>query len=139
MVPKFISQASLLPFSAFFTLLFPESCSQCLRGAWCSLLRGWGTLCYCCSVTKSCPTLCNPWTAALQASLTFAISRSVLKLMSIKSVTPTNHLILCCPLLLLPSVFASIRVFPNELALRIRGQSIGASSSASVFSMNIQG
>ena len=55
MVPKFISQASLLPFSAFFTLLFPESCSQCLKGAWRSLLRAWGTLCYavgCCALLQ---------------------------------------------------------------------------------------
>ena len=61
-----------------------------------------------------------PWTAACQASLSFAISRSLLKLMSIKSVMPSNHLILCRPLLLLPSIFPSIRVFSNELALRIR-------------------
>ena len=60
-----------------------------------------------------------PWTAARQASLSFTISRSLLKLMSIESVMPSNHLILCRPLLL-PSVFQSIRVFSNELALRIR-------------------
>ena len=59
-------------------------------------------------------------TAAHQASLTFIISRSLLKLMSIKSVMPSNHLILCRPLLLLPSVFPSIRVFSNESVLRIR-------------------
>ena len=62
----------------------------------------------------------TPRTAALQASLFVAISQSLLKLMSIKSVTPSNHLILCCPLLLLPSKYPSIRVFPNELALPIR-------------------
>ena len=60
-----------------------------------------------------------PGTAALQASLSFSISRSLLKLMSIESVMPSNHLTLCCPLLLLPSIFPSIRVFPNELALGI--------------------
>ena len=60
------------------------------------------------------------WTAACQASLSFNISRSLLKLMSIKSVMPSNHLILCHLLLLLPSVFPSIRVFSNELALHIR-------------------
>ena len=58
-------------------------------------------------------------TAACQASLSFTISWSLLKLMSIESVIPSNHLIRCCPLLL-PSVFPSIRVFSNELALRIR-------------------
>ena len=61
----------------------------------------------------------TPWTAAHQASLSFIISW-VLKLMPIESVMPSNHLILCCPLLLLPSIFPSIRVFSNELALRIR-------------------
>ena len=62
----------------------------------------------------------TPWTAAPQASVSFTISQSLLKLMSIESVMPSNHLILCCPLLLLPSVFPSIRVFSNESALRIK-------------------
>ena len=61
----------------------------------------------------------TPWTAAHQVSLSFTISRSLLKLMSIESVMPSNHLILCGPLLLLPSIFPSIRVFSNELALHI--------------------
>ena len=61
-----------------------------------------------------------PWTAARQASLSFTIPQSLLKLMSIESVMPTNHLVLCCPLLLLPSIFPSIRVFSNESALHIR-------------------
>ena len=60
------------------------------------------------------------WTAANQASLSFVISQNLLKLMSIESVMPSNHLILCCPLLLLPSVFPSIRVLPSELVLCIR-------------------
>ena len=62
----------------------------------------------------------TPWTAACQASLSFSISQSLLKLMSIESVIPSNNIILCHPLLLLPSVFPSIRVFSNELALHIR-------------------
>ena len=62
----------------------------------------------------------TPWTAACQASLSFTICRSLLKLMSIESVMPSSHLILCGPLLLLPSIFHSIRVFSNELALCIR-------------------
>ena len=62
----------------------------------------------------------TPWTAACQASLSFTIFRSLLKLMSIESVMPSNQLILCCPLLLLPSIFPSIRVFSSESALRIR-------------------
>ena len=60
------------------------------------------------------------WTAARQAALYFIISLSLLKHMSIKSVMPSNHLILCHPLLLLPSIFPSIRVFSNEFALHIR-------------------
>ena len=60
------------------------------------------------------------WTSARQASLSITNSRSPPKPMSIESVIPSNHLILCCPLLLLPSIFPSIRVFSNESALRIR-------------------
>ena len=78
------------------------------------------------------------WTAAHQASLFFTISWSLLKLMSFESVMPSNHLILCCSLLLLPSIFPSIRVFSNESAIHIRWPSIGASASASVLTMNIQ-
>ena len=59
----------------------------------------------------------TPWTAARQASLSFTISLSFLKLMPIESVMPSNHLILCCPLLLQPSIFPSIRVFSNEKGL----------------------
>ena len=62
----------------------------------------------------------TPWTGARQASLSITNSRSLLKLMSIESVTPPNHLILCCPLLLPPSIFPSIRVFSNESILLIR-------------------
>ena len=61
-----------------------------------------------------------PGTAAHQASLSFTISQSLLKLMSIESVMPSNHLVLCHPLLLLPSIFPSIRVFSNESALHTR-------------------
>ena len=62
----------------------------------------------------------TPWTAARQASLSITNSRSLLKLMSIKSVMPSNHLILCRPLVLPPSIFPSIRVFSNESILHIR-------------------
>ena len=75
-----------------------------------------------------------PWTAARQDYLSFSNSWSLLKLMSIESVTPSNCLILCHPLLLLPSIFPSIRVFSNESG----SQSTGASASASVLPMNIQ-
>jgi len=61
----------------------------------------------------------TPWTAACQASLSITNSQSLLKLMSIELVMPSNHLILCCPLLLLPSIFPSIRVFSNESVLCI--------------------
>ena len=62
----------------------------------------------------------TPWTAAYQAFLSFTIFWSLLKLMCIESVVLSNHLILCCPLLLLPSIFPSIRVFYNESGLPIR-------------------
>ena len=65
------------------------------------------------------PLFATPWTAARQASLSITNSWSPPKSMSIESVMPSSHLILCCPLLLLPSVFPSIRVFSNESALRI--------------------
>ena len=81
----------------------------------------------------------TPWTAALQASLSFTISQSLLKFMSIESVMASNYLILCRPLVLLPSIFPSIRVFSSESALRIRWPNIGASDSASVLPVNIQG
>ena len=93
-------------------------------------------LCCCCSVSKSCPALCHPissvpllshvrrsatpWTTALQASLSITNSQSSPKPMSIELVMPSNHLILCRPLLLLPSIFPSIRLFSNESALHIR-------------------
>ena len=80
----------------------------------------------------------TPWTAARQASLSNTNSWSLLKLMSIKSVMPSNHLIFCHPLLLLPSIFPSIRVFYNGQFFASNGQSMGASTSSSVFPMNIQ-
>ena len=72
------------------------------------------------SVSQSCLTLCNTWTAAYQASLSITNSQSLLKLMSIELVMPSNHLILCHPLLLQPSIFPSIGVFFNESVLPIR-------------------
>ena len=83
------------------------------------------------SVAKSCLTLCDPTTAASQASLSITSSRSLLKLMSIKLVMPSNHFIFCRPLLHLPSIFPSIRVFSNESALLLGGQIIGVSASTS--------
>ena len=79
----------------------------------------------------------TPWTAARQASLSITTSWSLLRLMSIELVMPTNHLILCCSLLLPPSVFPSIRVFYSESVFASGGQSIGASASASVLPMDI--
>ena len=80
----------------------------------------------------------TPWTTALHASLSFTISQSLLKLMSVKSMMPSKHLILYSPLFLLPSIFPSIRAFSSESALCIRCQSIRASASASVLLINIQ-
>ena len=77
-------------------------------------------VCYCCSVLSHVLLFVTPWTAARHASLSFTISWHLLKLMPTESVMPFNHLILCHPLLLLPSIFPSIRVFPNESTLCIR-------------------
>ena len=73
-----------------------------------------------CSLAQSCQTLCNPCTAARHASLSILNSQRLLKLMSIQLLMTSNCLILCHPLLFLPSTFASIRVLSNELALHIR-------------------
>ena len=72
-----------------------------------------------CSVAQSCLTV-TPWTAARQASLSITNSWNLLKVMSIELVMPCNHLILCCPLFLLPSIFPSVRVFSDESTLRMR-------------------
>ena len=79
-------------------------------------------LSHCCTVMllSHVQHFATPWTAARQASLSFTISWSLLKLMFIKPMMPSNHLILCCPLLLLPSIFPSIRIFSSESAPRIR-------------------
>ena len=76
------------------------------------------------------------WTAACQASLSFTVSQSLLRLMSVESVMPSNHLILCCPLLLLPSIFLTSESFPMSQLFETCGQSTRAS--ASVLLMNIQ-
>ena len=80
----------------------------------------------------------TPWTAPCQASLSFIISWNLLKLMSIESMMPSNHLIFCRPLLHLPSILPSIRVFPTSQFFAASGRSIGASASISVFPINIQ-
>ena len=80
----------------------------------------------------------TPWTAAHQGSLS-AVSQSLLKPMSIESVMPSHHLILCCPLLLPPSIFPSIRGFLMSQLFASGGHCIGALASASVLPMNIQG
>ena len=94
------------------------------------------------SVQFSCSVMSvslQPWTAAQQFSLSITNSPSLLELMSIKLMMSSNHLILCRPFLLLPSVFPSIRVFFNESVLCIRWPSTVTSASSSVLPMNIQG
>ena len=88
------------------------------------------------SAAQSCLTLCDPMDCSTPGSLSITNSQSLLKLTFIESVMPSNCLILCHPLLLLPSVFPSIRVFSNESVLHIK--SIGVSTSASVLPMNTQ-
>ena len=80
----------------------------------------------------------TPWTAAYQASLSFTICWSLLKLMSIEPVMPSNRFIICCPLLLPPSIFPASGSFPMSGLFASGGQSIGTSVSVSILSMNIQ-
>ena len=88
-----------------------------------------------CSVVSDSATL---WTAAHEASLSITNSQSLFKLMSIESVMPSSHLILCRPLLLLPSIVPNIRIFSNESVLCIRWPKYWMSASASVLPVNIQ-
>ena len=84
------------------------------------------------------PLLVTPWTAARQASLSISNSQSLLKLMFIKSAMPSNHLIVCCSLLLPPSIVHRIRVLPISQFFTSSDQNIGVSASTSVLPMNIQ-
>ena len=90
------------------------------------------------SVAQSCPTLCDPMNRSMPGLTVQHQPWSLPKLMSIESVMPSNHPILCCPLLLLPSISPNIRVFSNESALHIRWPNTGVSASTSVLPMNIQ-
>ena len=90
------------------------------------------------SVAQSCPTLCNPMECSTPGFPVHHHLLELLNLMSIESVMPSNHLILCCPLILPPSIFPSIRVFQTCQFFTSGGQSIGASVSASVLPMKSQ-
>ena len=104
-----------------FTDPHPTAYTLSLLGCWLDITRMEQLIPLCSvqfsSVTQLCPTRLTPWTAARQASLSITNSQSLPKPMSIELVMPSNHLILCRPLLLLPSIFPSIRVFSNESAL----------------------
>ena len=103
------------------------------RGAWRAIISVQFS-----SAVQSCLTLCDPINSSTPGLPVHHHSWSLLKLMCIESVMPSNHLILCGPLLLLPSVFPSIRVFSNESALCIRWPKYWSFSSVSVFPMNLQ-
>ena len=90
------------------------------------------------SVTQSCPTLCDPMNHSKSGLPSITNSRSLPKLMSIESVMPSNHLILCHPLLLLPSIFPRSGSFPMSRLFASGGQNIGVSASTSVLPMNTQ-
>ena len=130
----------LLPREEWCIFSFPYHCqsSRMIQSLVWYFQRNQRRIC-CCSIAKSYLTLTIPWTAECQAPLSFTFSQSLLKFISIESVMPSNHLILCCPLLLLPSVFPNVRVFSNEYLFASGGISIGSSASASVLPMNNQG
>ena len=98
--------------------VYDEVLSQLLLPASMRALSPWLSVCVC--MLSGVRLFATPWTAARQASLSITNSRSLPKLLSIESVMPSNHLILCCPLLLLPSIFPSITAFTNKSALCIR-------------------
>ena len=108
------------------------------RGAWWAVVHGVARESDIVQLLSHVWLFVTPRTAACQPSLSITNYQSLLKLMSIKSVMPFNHLILCCPLLLLPSIFPSIRYFPVSQLSATGGQNIGASVLASVLPMNIQ-
>ena len=93
---------------------------------------------YCCSVSQSCPTLCNPMDCTMPPSLSFTICWSLLKLMSIESVMPSNHLILCCPLSSCFQSSPASQSFPMSRPFASGSQSVGVSASASVLPVNFQ-
>ena len=102
------------------TLSDPMDCSppgSSIHGILQARALEWGAIAF---STKSCQLFVTAWTTACQASLSFTISWSLLKFMSIELMMPSNHLILCHPLLLLPSIFPSIKVFSKESVLHIR-------------------
>ena len=99
---------SVLSIHGWFPLLFTWNFHSTVSWLWC------------CSVAQSCPTLFDPIDCSTPGFPSFTISRSLLKFMSIEPMMPSNHLILCHPLLLLALNFPSIRVFPSELALQVR-------------------
>jgi len=121
-----------------FLIILPTTCFQVVihpswHLAWCTLH------CCCYSFAQSCPTLCYPMDCSTTGFLSFTISQGLLKLMSTKLVMPSNHFILYCPLLLLPSIFPSIRVFfQMSQCFTLGGKSLGVSASTSVLSMNTQ-
>ena len=105
------------------TLSNPMDCSPpgfSVHGIFQARVLKWGAIAFSGSVASHVQLFATPWTEVCQASLKFTISQSLTKLISIELVMPSNHLILCCPLLLLSSIFPSVRVFSNESALRIR-------------------
>ena len=117
---------------------YPVPCNRCCKLSK-SLFWLFKICDSCYSVAKSCPALTTPWTVAHQAPLSYIISQGLLKFMFIELMMLSSHLMLCHLILLLPSVFLSIKVFSNESVLCIKWPQYWASASATVLPMNIQG
>ena len=115
-----------------------DLCAEFFTEALLTIAKNWKTAFSWVQLLSHVRLFATPWPAACQASLFFTNSWSLLRLMSIELVMPPNHLILCNPLLLLPSIFPSIRVFSDESVLCIRWPNIGVSASASALPMNIK-
>ena len=124
-------------FFFFFSLLLILPCNSCVSTFPANISFIFGCAVQFSSLSRV-RLFATPWTAACQASLSITSSQSLLKLISIVLVMPSSHLILCRPLLLLPSIFHSITSFPVSQFFASGGQSIGVSVSASILRMSIQ-
>ena len=137
---KYVLTGILKPGDSFGRRVLTVFTSTLFQGLSCALTQVLFLLVLCCcSVASSRPTLCSPMDCSTPGFPVLHCLPELLKLMSIESVMPSSHLILCHSLFLQPSVFPSIKVFSNQLVLTSGGQSIRALASASVLPMNIQG
>ena len=134
----YLSFLKFFPHLGYYRILSSVPCAMLMSDVICCH----GFIChlhpFCCLVAKSCLALHNPMDCSTLSSLSLTISQSLLKFTSFESVMPSNHLIFCCPLLILPQSFPASGSFPMSQFFALGGQSIGVSALASVLPKNIQ-